>query len=221
MGAVGVGPILVIALVSLVFAIFVVADMARRPGWQWAQARSNKAMWLTLEIVCLLLFGIVSILVGILYLAMVRPRLVAAERGPGGPWQGGGWPSAGGWPGQPGYPGGPPPAGPSWPAQPGPPYPPPVPEPEQKPAEEGGGPPRYPGEGPPPYPGAAPAPAPVPRYAPQPSPYVPGPPVSEAPPFGWYPDPSGRHEQRYWDGTRWTEHVSDAGQQSTDPPTPG
>jgi len=37
------------------------------------------------------------------------------------------------------------------------------------------------------------------------------------PPFGWYPDPSKRHEQRYWDGTRWTEHVSDGGQQSTDP----
>jgi len=23
---------------------------------------------------------------------------------------------------------------------------------------------------------------------------------------------------RYWDGTQWTEHVSRAGQQSTDPP---
>lgn len=39
----------------------------------------------------------------------------------------------------------------------------------------------------------------------------------DLPPFGWYPDPSGRHEQRYWDGTRWTEQVSDGGQQAVDP----
>ena len=30
---------------------------------------------------------------------------------------------------------------------------------------------------------------------------------------GWYPDPSGRFAQRYHDGTRWTEHVADAGGQ--------
>ena len=27
----------------------------------------------------------------------------------------------------------------------------------------------------------------------------------------WYPDYSGRHESRYWDGQRWTDHVSDGG----------
>ncbi len=37
-------------------------------------------------------------------------------------------------------------------------------------------------------------------------------------PAGWYADPSGRYELRYWDGTAWTEHVSRAGQQFTDPP---
>ena len=36
---------------------------------------------------------------------------------------------------------------------------------------------------------------------------------------GWYPDPSGRFAQRYHDGTRWTEHVADAGgQRSVDNP---
>ena len=36
---------------------------------------------------------------------------------------------------------------------------------------------------------------------------------------GWYPDPGGRFAQRYHDGTRWTEHVADAGgNRSTDPP---
>ncbi|GAA5144270.1 AIM24 family protein [Nocardioides marinquilinus] len=33
----------------------------------------------------------------------------------------------------------------------------------------------------------------------------------------WHPDPTGKHELRYWDGSQWTEHVVDAGQQSTDP----
>ncbi len=37
-------------------------------------------------------------------------------------------------------------------------------------------------------------------------------------PAGWYADPSGRYELRYWDGSQWTEHVSRAGQQFTDPP---
>lgn len=36
-------------------------------------------------------------------------------------------------------------------------------------------------------------------------------------PPGWHPDPSGRHEFRYWDGTRWTESVSDQGSVSRDP----
>ena len=36
-------------------------------------------------------------------------------------------------------------------------------------------------------------------------------------PAGWYPDPSGRHEHRYWDGTRWTEHVASHGRPGTDP----
>jgi Protein of unknown function (DUF2510) len=37
-------------------------------------------------------------------------------------------------------------------------------------------------------------------------------------PAGWYADPAGRFELRYWDGSAWTEHVSRGGQQYTDPP---
>ncbi|HWI43239.1 MAG TPA: AIM24 family protein [Nocardioides sp.] len=40
----------------------------------------------------------------------------------------------------------------------------------------------------------------------------------------WQPDPTGRHELRYWDGTQWTDHVSDQGTQSVSPldvPSPG
>lgn len=35
-------------------------------------------------------------------------------------------------------------------------------------------------------------------------------------PAGWLPDPDGRHEYRYWDGTAWTLNVSDNGVTSTD-----
>jgi hypothetical protein len=37
-------------------------------------------------------------------------------------------------------------------------------------------------------------------------------------PAGWYSDPSGRFELRYWDGGQWTEHVARGGAQYTDPP---
>jgi len=32
----------------------------------------------------------------------------------------------------------------------------------------------------------------------------------------WRADPSGRHEFRYWNGTQWTENVSDQGRASVD-----
>jgi uncharacterized protein YxjI len=43
--------------------------------------------------------------------------------------------------------------------------------------------------------------------------------MTESSPAAWHPDPYGRHELRYWDGTQWTEHVSSHGQQSLDPPS--
>ena len=33
----------------------------------------------------------------------------------------------------------------------------------------------------------------------------------------WLPDPTGKHELRYWTGDSWTEHVADDGVQATDP----
>lgn len=35
--------------------------------------------------------------------------------------------------------------------------------------------------------------------------------MSDITPTGRQPDPTGRHEHRYWDGTTWTDNVSDAG----------
>ncbi|MEX2627949.1 MAG: DUF2510 domain-containing protein [Ilumatobacteraceae bacterium] len=73
---------------------------------------------------------------------------------------------------------------------------------------------------------AAPVPTPDPDPTPEPDP---APAHAEtqaaaeqaqaaAAPAGWYADPAGRYELRYWDGSQWTEHVSRAGQQYTDPP---
>jgi uncharacterized protein YxjI len=36
-------------------------------------------------------------------------------------------------------------------------------------------------------------------------------------PANWYPDPMGRYELRYWNGSQWTEHVSTQGRTATDP----
>lgn len=54
--------------------------------------------------------------------------------------------------------------------------------------------------------------------APTSAPAVPAAPAP-APPPGWHPDPAGRHDHRWWDGTTWTDHVSDAGTPGTDPLT--
>jgi Protein of unknown function (DUF2510) len=71
---------------------------------------------------------------------------------------------------------------------------------------------------------SAPDPAPVapiveaaPVYTPAPA-AAPAAAATPAVPAGWYADPAGRFELRYWDGGTWTEHVSRAGQQYTDPP---
>ena len=61
------------------------------------------------------------------------------------------------------------------------------------------------------YEPAAAAAAPAAAHAPEPA-------AAPAVPAGWYADPAGRFELRYWDGSTWTEHVSRAGQQFTDPP---
>ena len=39
-----------------------------------------------------------------------------------------------------------------------------------------------------------------------------------SPPAGWYADPFGRHEARYYNGTTWTDHVTSHGRPGTDPP---
>jgi hypothetical protein len=37
---------------------------------------------------------------------------------------------------------------------------------------------------------------------------------------GWNPDPTGRHQHRWYDGARWTQHVADFGDAAEDPLDP-
>jgi hypothetical protein len=64
-------------------------------------------------------------------------------------------------------------------------------------------------QAPPPAPMSTPAPPPMRSTTPPPPPGTPA---------DWLPDPTGRFVHRYWDGTRWTEHVHDGTQQTTDQP---
>jgi hypothetical protein len=68
----------------------------------------------------------------------------------------------------------------------------------------------------------SPTPAPTPQATPPP-PIPPPAPKATTPappppgtPAGWLTDPVAKYEHRYWDGGKWTEHVSSGGEQSTD-----
>ena len=42
------------------------------------------------------------------------------------------------------------------------------------------------------------------------------PPAAPGSTAGWFPDPTGRFDHRYWDGERWTEHAGRGGKTITD-----
>src|SRR5207249_1981844 len=60
------------------------------------------------------------------------------------------------------------------------------------------------------------APGPVPSPAP-----APDAPYGSGPPAGWYRDPDGGHEYRYWNGSAWTPGVADGSTVGQDPPGAG
>ena len=43
--------------------------------------------------------------------------------------------------------------------------------------------------------------------------------VGQSAPPGWYDDPGGKHDYRFWDGERWTGGVAD-GERITEDPLP-
>ncbi len=61
---------------------------------------------------------------------------------------------------------------------------------------------------------------PQPPLALQPPLVIPQPPLALQRNDAWWPDPFGRHEHRYHDGSQWTDHVSDQGVTSVSPAIP-
>ena len=51
------------------------------------------------------------------------------------------------------------------------------------------------------------------------APPLPAAPPPPGPPAGWYPDPHKRYEQRYWDGSAWTDSVLVNGESILEPPS--
>lgn len=41
--------------------------------------------------------------------------------------------------------------------------------------------------------------------------------VAQYPPAGWFPDPTGKFQWRFWNGDYWTQDVASGGEQSIDP----
>lgn len=175
---------------SLVPVIWAIVDVTRRPPWQFSTGR--KVLWaLTLSVGWIILWPI-ALVSSLLYLFVLRRRFPGATSSTPGVGQppygygshlGGGWPPYGTPPygtphsGGQGY-GGQPYGGPSGSQPQGGPY--------------GGqeGPPTYGSYGSYGYP-----------------PNVPPGPPQPLPPAGWYPDPAGSHQQRWWDGRGWSDHL--------------
>ncbi|MGZ4691339.1 MAG: hypothetical protein ACXVKA_16255 [Acidimicrobiia bacterium] len=67
-------------VIPLILAIIVVADAARRPQPVWTAAGQNQTLWIILPLVLLFACGIGSVIASVIYLAVIRPQLVNAER---------------------------------------------------------------------------------------------------------------------------------------------
>lgn len=90
--------------------MFTIVDAARRPEEQFTAAGQSKTLWIILGVVGIFCFGLI---IGIVYLAAIRPKLERVGGGYGGPSYGGGYPPSG------------PPSGGNYPPPPGTGYQPP------------------------------------------------------------------------------------------------
>lgn len=78
--AVGAGlPIIVwfLGLIALVVEIGAVVDASKKSTEAFTAAGSSKGMWITLIVVFALIFPPVGLILAIVYLASIRPRVIA------------------------------------------------------------------------------------------------------------------------------------------------
>ena len=71
--------ILVVLLVSLILAVWALIDAAIRPGDAFKAAGQNKTLWIILPIVGIV-FAILGGVLGVVYLAVIRPKVVSAQK---------------------------------------------------------------------------------------------------------------------------------------------
>lgn len=188
----------VLALASLIPVVWAIVDVARRPPWQFSTAR--KVMWaLTLGVGWILLWPL-ALVSSIVYLSVLRRRFPPSETHSRGPMVGHGYGSPGpnGPYGHGPYGQGPYGQGPYGPQGPPGPYGPQGPYGAQGPQGQQGGQGTQGNQGPSgPYAGGS-------------DPYGYRPPPATLPAAGWYPDPGGSPEERWWDGRGWTHHLRQA-----------
>lgn len=180
-------------MLSIIPVVWAIVDIARRPPGQFSITR--KMVWTILLSLGLLILWPLGPVSSIVYLVFLRRRLPPTAAHPRNPMAGHF--------GAPG-PYGPYGRGPFGQQRPGPygqPGPGPYGQPGPGPAGQG----PY---GPDPY-GTDPqgrygAPGP---YGPEPDPYGYRAPPVDLPAAGWYPDPAGSPQERWWDGRGWSDHL--------------
>jgi len=72
----------VIALASAILSIWALVDAITRPDWALRAAGSNKTLWVVLEVLGIFICGLV---LSLIYLLAIRPKVMTAQRGTGGP----------------------------------------------------------------------------------------------------------------------------------------
>jgi hypothetical protein len=80
LGVAGVLFLVVAALAVVALSIWAIVDVCRHPEVAWRRIGQNQAVWLAVLIGSWLLTGVLGPVLALVYLATVRPRLLAAER---------------------------------------------------------------------------------------------------------------------------------------------
>ena len=72
--------IILFTLAPLVLIVWGIIDAANRPNEAWVRSGQNKALWITLQAVSLVVCS-VGWIISVIYFAAIRPRVAAAQLG--------------------------------------------------------------------------------------------------------------------------------------------